>query len=313
MRGRFYVGPLHKNLPSPLDFVEGRPVREIVPWLIGLLPFLTLTLILYWEYESRKRRLKQPFTKFLLRPPGESLRLRIESLDEHITERLLCLIISGILAALLIKSLWNHAAIVVGIALAFLAGSGFFALCLRRSIHLRRNCYLGFLGERAVGEELSQLPNEGWRVFHDVEFTARPGAKPFNVDHVVVGPGGVFAIETKTRRKQLGGKPNVVVFDGHILHFPWGSEDFGLRNAVDRATHLAQWLSDALDHPVSVQPVLAMPGWSVKRNAKGATAVVSGGEIAGYFRSVEKGRKLDPRSVAAVCGLLDQKCRDVGD
>ena len=37
---------------------------------------------------------------------------------------------------------------------------------------------------------------DGFAVFHDV-----PGDKAFNVDHVVIGPQGVFAVETKGRGK----------------------------------------------------------------------------------------------------------------
>jgi Nuclease-related domain len=50
----------------------------------------------------------------------------------------------------------------------------------------------GSAGERAVGIELEALEPLGWRTVHDV-------MKPTggNVDHVVAGPGGVFAIETK--------------------------------------------------------------------------------------------------------------------
>lgn len=39
--------------------------------------------------------------------------------------------------------------------------------------------------------------NAGNRSFHDF-----PAGKDWNIDHVAVGPGGVFAIETKTRSKR---------------------------------------------------------------------------------------------------------------
>src|SRR5688572_1213217 len=54
---------------------------------------------------------------------------------------------------------------------------------------------LGFTGERVVGEELNQFLASGFRVFHDVPFDN------FNIDHVLVGPPGVYAVETKARRK----------------------------------------------------------------------------------------------------------------
>jgi hypothetical protein len=50
----------------------------------------------------------------------------------------------------------------------------------------------GATAEEYVGALLEQLVPEGWRVLHDVN-TGRG-----NVDHVVLGPGGVFTVETKS-------------------------------------------------------------------------------------------------------------------
>ena len=52
----------------------------------------------------------------------------------------------------------------------------------------------GERGELAVAEVLDNLRGLGYGVFHDLR---RDG---FNIDHIVVGPGGVFAVETKFRR-----------------------------------------------------------------------------------------------------------------
>lgn len=49
-------------------------------------------------------------------------------------------------------------------------------------------------GEAATAQALDALPKDQWTVFHDVRW---PGRKLANVDHVVVGPGGVFVIDSK--------------------------------------------------------------------------------------------------------------------
>ena len=64
--------------------------------------------------------------------------------------------------------------------------------------------FKGARGEERVSEILNALP-DGYHVFNDFVACGK------HVDHVVVGPGGVFAIETKFWR----GK--VTVEDGHIL------------------------------------------------------------------------------------------------
>src|SRR5205823_4103462 len=50
----------------------------------------------------------------------------------------------------------------------------------------------GAQGEEHVGALLDALGERGWRVIHDASFGHG------NVDHIVVGPPGVFTIETKS-------------------------------------------------------------------------------------------------------------------
>jgi hypothetical protein len=52
----------------------------------------------------------------------------------------------------------------------------------------------GAAGERATSEALAALPAEEWTVFHDLRWPGRPRA---NIDHVVMGPAGVFVIDSK--------------------------------------------------------------------------------------------------------------------
>lgn len=50
----------------------------------------------------------------------------------------------------------------------------------------------GAAGEEAVGRILDDLAARGWFAFHDISLGRG------NVDHIVVGPGGLFTIETKS-------------------------------------------------------------------------------------------------------------------
>jgi hypothetical protein len=52
---------------------------------------------------------------------------------------------------------------------------------------------VGAQGERWVAEHLDKLVKRGWTVVHDVSV----GERDANIDHVVVGPGGVFTVNTK--------------------------------------------------------------------------------------------------------------------
>jgi hypothetical protein len=55
----------------------------------------------------------------------------------------------------------------------------------------------GAQGEERVGAVLAGLEADGWVAIHDVSLGRG------NVDHVLVGPGGIFAIETKSHRGRI--------------------------------------------------------------------------------------------------------------
>jgi hypothetical protein len=177
-----------------------------------------------------------------------------------------------------------------------------------RLVERARNLRLGLEAETAVGEELNLLMKQGFGVFHDI-----PGDKAFNVDHVVVGPNGVFAIETKGRAK-LARKGDKSAYSVELrderLHFP----DWAGREPLDQATRnadwLRKWLSSAVGEPISVKPVLVFPGWMVERKGKSDVAVISGKECVGYFPKA-KFATLSPKQMQQIAHQLDARCRDV--
>jgi hypothetical protein len=255
---------------------------------------------------------RTPFTRKYLRSPGESLRRQLDALADRFDGEILLVPAACFLLGL---GVYAFASGEKPIGRLFgLLGLGALALLLLRFNRLSTqiaNHRLGFLGERAVGEELNRLLAEGWSVFHDVPFADNPAAGPFNVDHAVVGPGGVYAIETKTRRKRRAKDGHDVVFDGRFLHFPWGREFLGPDNARFRAKALAAWLSKSLQRDIPVIPVLVLPGWFVRREGKSDLRVVSDGELPSLFRGVNSELLLDPAAVQAIRDLLEERCRDV--
>ena len=103
---------------------------------------------------------------------------------------------------------------------------------------------------------LAALPELDWRVFHDVHW---PGRRYANVDHVVVGPGGVFVIDSKAW------SGDVTVADGVLRQNGYRRERHVLA-ATDAAMAVAE-LMPGLD-PRTVKPVLCFDrdepvfGWS---------------------------------------------------
>jgi hypothetical protein len=163
------------------------------PWalLMAIPPGIVLGYLL-WALQRENRRKKDPLTDCGLRPPGEWLRVRIEELNELMMMRLLYLLAPMFLA--IISGTNSHSSMPAGIVLLLI--SAIFSVVagwkLRSTLNEYRRCRLGFSGERAVGHHLNQLAAEGYRIYHDLQFEG------FNIDHVLVGPSGVYSVETKT-------------------------------------------------------------------------------------------------------------------
>jgi hypothetical protein len=122
-----------------------------------------------------------------------------------------------------------------------------------------RNLKLGRDGERVVAEFLEPLRAKGYRVFHDVS------GNGFNIDHVIIGPAGVFAIETKTRNKPMRGTP-VIVYDGNTLRLEDGQTfDEPLNQARAQSRWLASLLNDGRRETFTIRPVVVFPEWYVEQ------------------------------------------------
>ena len=127
-----------------------------------------------------------------------------------------------------------------------------------------RDLKQGREGEKAVGQYLDKLREEGYQIFHDIV------AQGFNLDHVLVGPSGVYAIETKTISKPPKGE-TVVQYDGVKVAVAGFEPD---RNPVQQVKASASWLQELIEESTGkkfkVRPVILYPGWFVANKSKGA-------------------------------------------
>ena len=152
--------------------------------------------------------------------------------------------------------------------LGAVAGFAFAVYRISKARPRLRALKLGRDGEKAVGQFLEKLRERGYRVFHDVIGTG------FNVDHVLIGPAGVFTVETKTHSKPSG--ETGVVFDGETIRVDGFEPD---RDPVVQARAQASWLRELLSESTGrkfeVRSVIVYPGWWVhERSAKENTVWV---------------------------------------
>lgn len=119
---------------------------------------------------------------------------------------------------------------------------------LLRIATAERNWRVGADGEAAVGARLDRLDSR-WRVLHAVPV----GQRGSDIDHVVIGPGGVFTINTKTHpHADVWVAERTVRVNG--FHQPY------LRNSRHEADRAGRLLTAATTSPVGVHPVIALVG-----------------------------------------------------
>ncbi|MFF7476477.1 NERD domain-containing protein [Streptomyces sp. NPDC008092] len=109
--------------------------------------------------------------------------------------------------------------------------------------------YAGLEGERRVGRELERLSSFGWRVLHSVE-----KINGGDIDHLLIGPGGVFAINTKTHR-------DASVWVGDTMAKVNGGEPRPYSAASNaEASYVRGVLGRYCDFAVPVEPALVFVG-----------------------------------------------------
>ncbi len=131
---------------------------------------------------------------------------------------------------------------------------------LRRSYTRQLNYQAAALSEPLTAAALQPLADQGWRVMHDRRW---PGSTQANVDHLVIGHGGVAVIDTKHWSQP------VQVRDGRL----WCGDDDRHDDTVDTILRLTASIEELLEEvatsrpgravglsPIHVVPVLVFTG-----------------------------------------------------
>lgn len=244
---------------------------------LGSVLFTSATLLALKVLRKRRQRRSPLHGKSIGHLPGQQLLDRIRKADDEVAFSFDVMIIALPMLFLVWATLkidWtqvrfgaNEWIFVVGWVLFFGYGLWHF---LRHSKR-REQAQDGLLAERVTGMQLNRLMAQGCLVLHDLP------CGEYNIDHVVVAPRGVFAVETKSFRKPRvmpAGVPAKVMFDGEQLKF----SDFLTRKPIEQARRQAQSLAGilqaSLGESIRVTPALALPGWWIEKTEAGKAANV---------------------------------------
>jgi len=145
-------------------------------------------------FPKKKKKYRSPIEGPLRRLPGQSVREEWNRLfDDKVMGYLLVPLLAWLLAIWQWIYWWTGSKPSPGFT-TVLAGivTIYCAYRIWRIYPEFKNLNLGEKGERRVSEVLRTLRHRDYVTFDDFLLEG------VNVDHVVVGPGGVFAVETKT-------------------------------------------------------------------------------------------------------------------
>lgn len=149
----------------------------------------------------------------------------------------------------------------------------------------------GAAGEVRVGLVLDGLASQGWLALHDVHWPGRPKA---NLDHILVGPGGVIVIDAKSWSGDVQTRNGVLRQNGY-------SRDREVSSVADQGAAVAALLEP--QHRRLVQAWLCLVDQPDMNTTSGSGVRIQG--LATLRRSVEElPAVLDPAAVQVIHSYL---------
>jgi len=179
----------------------------------------------------------------------------------------------------------------LGLTVAVLAGI-FDAIIRARASAASTAEGLTTSAQRRTKRELARLQRSGYRSLH---IRSIPGSDEV-IDHLLIGPTGVYAIDSEQWDKRL---PVRTKNGRQLWHGPFSQRD-RLEHARWEAEQAGRLLSDALGEPISVRPAMAVYGpaipWGVATIRD--VDVFSGDRLRKYLRRHPAGARA-PRLTAS--------------
>jgi hypothetical protein len=191
---------------------------------------------------------------------------------------------------------------ILGLAIFSLLLMLLVGLRLARIISARNMMRLVHESRLATRRVLDPLLKEKYRVFHDVV------SDQFSIDHLVVGPKGVFAIQTHAKpvsANKQSPDDRIVTYNGRELFFPKGSDHGIVENARLNAEKLSQWLTGQTEEPVAVRAIISLPGWTVRRTSSEGMPIINPKQFASLFEHIQPWQ-LHPSTIDSIERRLQQ-------
>jgi Nuclease-related domain len=152
----------------------------------------------------------------------------------------------------------------------------------------------------AVGHQLQRIASSHGRVYHDVPSSAGV------VDHVLVGQGGVYAINVVARRHL---KKGIVHLDGNDLHFSNTAKTLSIVNVIATAKRVEKEFRKITGKNIRVRSVIAVPGWQIKEQTSSEHLLVNERNLPMITGWKDQSDNLMNEDVDALGKSLTRRCK----
>ena len=160
--------------------------------------------------------------------------------------------------------------------------------------------------QRRTRHRLGLLRTAGYVALHN---RAIPGSDSV-IDHLLIGPAGVFAIDSERWDRRLPVRTTGAIGTGVLYHGPF-SQSPRLAHARWEAARAATLIGTRLRQEITVSPVMVIYGptipWGVA-NLRGV-AVFGGRRVRKYFRArnrATRGQQLGPEEIDLIYQTAEQ-------
>jgi len=254
-------------------------------------------------FPKKKKKYRSPVEGPLRRLPGQSVREERERLfDDKVMGYFFAVLVTWLLAGWQWLYWWTGSKPSPGfVTVVASIATIYCAYRIWRLYPEFRNLNLGEKGERRVSEVLRTLRDRDYVTFDDLLLEG------VNIDHVVVGPGGVFAVETKTF--SIFGNVSAGIDASGVLQFG-GNPTFKdpLKQARASAAIVSAELKRWMHREIWVNPVVVLPGWRIDPPKVETGVVILNEEtIAEFFKT--RPEKLNTSEIRDICSHLDRSAR----
>lgn len=276
---------------------------------------VAIGIITFIKKQQRKNRVS-PLTANLLRPYGYTLQESIHDLRFELLGKITEILMTGLMLPLLLliqAYFFNIKLSLTTWIITGIIGLTAFGFQVRQILKIVKNLQqnkLGYSCEMAVGQELEALvrpANHPYRLYHDIPF------ENYNIDHLVIGPNGVFVVETKGRSKHIieGSKQFKVIVENDSLIFPTHTEKEPIEQVRRNVLSVRKWLQSATGMDIPVAGILVLPGWFVELKQRAMDPyILNASALPKVFPKLFAGA-LELGQINAIAYQVEQRVRDI--